>query len=259
MTLKTMDSISYRRTKLLVKTIPKGTLLFRLVKKVNGDETRGIRIGEDERCIIPNHNVFFFPNPFAPKVGLNTWSKDSNIMLTFVLERDVKVLWLLTPSKHSRITKNTKRNFIKRCESSKSKCLPDKPAGMLAAYNPCLSDTMIKKYPDVVGIINIAIGDAVRFKEGVKRLSRKKSKFFHFASAEAPDFPSIPELILHPLASRPQKELIVRPDDKLDNNYSLVKRFDLRRDDSKIIEFMERHAVYNPSTFFYEYKNPIGI
>jgi hypothetical protein len=111
-----MDTVSYRNSKILVKTIPKGTILFRLVKSTNNDETRGIRIGDDERCIIPNHNVFFYPNPFAARVGLNTWSKNSNIMLAFILDRDVKVIWLLKPSKFSRITKNTKRNFIKRCQ-----------------------------------------------------------------------------------------------------------------------------------------------
>jgi len=249
-----MDTVSYRNTKIMVKTIPKGTLLFRLVERVNNDETRGIRIGEDERCIIPNHNVFFYPNPFAAKVGLNTWSKDSNIVLTFVLDKDVKVLWLLKPSKYSRVTKNTKRNFIKRCDAKATKCLPHKPAGMLAAYNPCLSDTMIRKYPDVVGTINLSIGDAVRFKEGTKRLSRRRSKYFHTAEAELPTYPSIPEIILHPLALRPQKELIVHSGDKLDNNYSLLKRFDLRKDESKIIDFMEKYAVYNPDTFFFEMK-----
>jgi hypothetical protein len=187
-------------------------------------------------------------------VGLNTWSKESQTVLAFVLNRDVKVLWLLKPSKHSRVTKNTKRNFIRRCKSSESKCLPDKPAGMLAAYNPCVSDTMIKKYPDIVGIINISIGDATRFRDGVRRLSRRKSKYFHNAEAAEPSFPSIPELILHPLALRPQKEMLVHSGDKLDNNYSLLKKFDLRKDESKIIDFMETHAVYNPDTFFYNFK-----
>jgi hypothetical protein len=249
-----MDTIPYRNGKIMVKTIPKGTLLFRLVSRINNDETRGVKIGEDERCIIPNHNVFFYPNPFAASVGLNTWSASSKNMLVFLLEKDVKVMWLLKPSKHSRLSKNTKRNFIKRCSTVKRGCMPDKKQGMLAAYNPCVSDTIIKKFPDVVGIITVAIGDARRFTEGIPKLAKKKSKFFHLAEAEQPAAPSIPELILHPLALRPQKELHVQSGDKLDNNYSLLKKFNLN-DEAKIIKFMENHAVYNSDTFFYEFKN----
>jgi hypothetical protein len=249
-----MDTIPYRNGKIMVKTIPKGTLLFRLVNRINKDETRGVKIAEDERCIIPNHNVFFYPNPFAASIGLNTWASNSKNMLVFVLEKDVKVMWLLKPSKYSRLTKNTKRNFIKRCSTIKRGCMPDKKTGMLAAYNPCVSDTMIKKFPDVVGIITVAVGDAYRFKEGMVNLKPKKSKYFHLAEAEEPKIPSIPELILHPLATRPQKELRVHPEDKLDNNYSLLKKFSLN-DEATIIKFMENHAVYNPDTFFYQFKN----
>jgi hypothetical protein len=238
----------------MVKTIPKGTLLFRLVNRINKDETRGVKIGEDERCIIPNHNVFFFPNPFAASIGINTWATNSKNMLVFLLEKDVKVLWLLKPSKHSRLSKNTKRNFIKRCSTVKRGCMPNKKTGMLAAYNPCVSDTIIKKFPDVVGMISIAFGDAYRFEKGIPTLNSKKSKYFHLAEAEHVGVPSIPELVLHPLALRPQKEVIVHSGDKLDNNYSLLKKFSLD-DEAKIIKFMENHAVYNPDTFFYQFKN----
>ena len=65
-----MEEIPYRNTKLLVKTIPKGTVLFRLVSKKNNDELRGIPLSDGTRCISPNHNIFFYPNPFLAKEAL---------------------------------------------------------------------------------------------------------------------------------------------------------------------------------------------
>ena len=144
-----MEEIPYRNTKLLVKELPKGTLLFRLVKKKNEDELRGVPIGENLRCISPNHNVFFYPNPFLAKDALEMWSKSSKNMNVYILEHPVKVLWLLNPSKYTRVTKNTKRNFIKKCTLVKPGCVPLKPTGMHSRFNPCVSDTMIKKYPEI--------------------------------------------------------------------------------------------------------------
>ena len=53
------EEIPYRKQKLKVKTIPKNTLLFRLSKSTEND-LRGVPIENSEnRCIIPNFNVFF--------------------------------------------------------------------------------------------------------------------------------------------------------------------------------------------------------
>jgi len=249
-----MEEIPYRNTKLLVKTIPKGTLLFRLVKKQNQDELRGVEIDTGVRCIVPNQNVFFYPNPFAAKIGLEMWVKTSSKMNVYILKNDVKVLWLLKPSKYSRVTKNTKRNFIKRCSKVPRGCLPDKPMGMLSAFNPCFSDTMIKKYPDVVGIINLSVGDADRFRKGMKHpKTRRNLKYFHTAEAEMPTIPSIPELILHPLVKRPQKDILVRDGDTLETNYDLLKTMDVRNDE-ELRTFMDTHAVYDSNTYFFTYR-----
>lgn len=248
-----METILYRNTKLDVKTIPKGTLLFRLTKKKNEDELRGIKIEEGKRCINSNHNVFFYPNPFIAKSSLKTWSANSKIMRVYVLIKDVKVLWLLNPSKYSRVTKNTKRTFIKRCSLVNKGCLPHKPTGMLAAYNPCVSDTLIKKYPDIVGIINNSVADSERVKQALKHKTMKnKLKYLNTAS-DAMGITSIPELILHPLAKRPANYVYVSDNDTLENNYKLLKNFSTD-DEKSMILFMEEHSEYDPETFFFKYK-----
>jgi hypothetical protein len=104
----------------------------------------------------------------------------------------------------------------------------------------------------VVGVVAIAAEDARRLNESLKRKTQKIKKYFHFSEAVNTKIPSVPELILHPLKLRPAKELIVRPDDKLENNYEFYKKFDTR-DEDKLIKFMDT-LTYNPDTFFYELK-----
>ena len=143
-----MDSIPYRKSKILIKTIPKGTLLFRLTGYPKND-LRGVPKKDGTRCILSNHNVFFYPNPFVGNIALYKF-KDTDLehLAVFVLKNDIKVIWLLNPSKYSRVSKNTKRNFLKRCSTVRQGCLDRKiiSRGLHAKYNPCLSDTIIKKY-----------------------------------------------------------------------------------------------------------------
>lgn len=249
-----MESITWRSTEIPIKTIPKGTLLFRL-SKFQKDDLRGILKQDGTRCILPNHNVFFYPNPFVGKHALSDFvkSKDYKDITVYVLKHDVKVIWLLNPSPFSRVDKNRKKFFMKRCDTMKKGCL-DKvvKTGLHAAYNPCLSDTMIKKYPDVVGIIGIAFGDSKRVDAAYKNKTLRHKKFYRFAS-DASSTTSIPELILHPLTKRNDKPLIVNQGDTIDTNYKELARFPTNNEE-KAAAFMEKHAVYNPETFFYTYK-----
>jgi hypothetical protein len=246
-----MEEIPYRNTKLLVKTLPKGTLLFRLVKKLNDNDLRGVPLADGTRCISPNHNVFFYPNPFIAKTALEMWCKTSKNMNVYILEHPVKILWLLKPSKYSRLTKNTKRNFIKKCSLIKG-CLPAKPTGMHSRFNPCVSDTMIKKYPEITGMIDLSLGDAPRIRQTIRKSSQRVRPFLHTAEDAVISYPSIPELILHPLRKRNQKDLIVHPDTELDNSYSLLHTFCTDQEE-KMISFMKK-AEYDPDTFFYTFK-----
>jgi hypothetical protein len=203
-----METILYRRRKLEVKTIPKGTVLFRLVKH-SDDDVRGVPLADGTRCITPNQNVFFYPNPFVGKLALGIWIREFKKVTVYKLTRDVKVLWLLTPSKNTRMDKNTKRNFLKRCSKVPQGCLP-KPR---ANYDACLSDTIIKKYPDIVGMVDISVNDAGRLKENLKRNTTRRIRKYMKPAKDATGTESVPELVLHPLSQRPQKDMIVREGD----------------------------------------------
>ena len=241
-----MEEIPYRNTKLKIQTIPKGTLLFRIVANPIND-FRGVRLEDGTRCLTPNYNVFFHPNPFMGSLALKTHlQKDQSIVYAYMLNKDVKVILLTNPSKYTRRTKNSKSMFVKRCSTVKKGCLPNEGKW----YDPCLSDTIIKKYPDVVGILALSIGDTIQMKRNLKK-TQKVIKYFKYTK-DARGISGIPELILHPLTKRPDNDVITRDNDTLDNNYEKIAKFNIG--DIRAMEtFMDKHALYDPKTFFYTY------
>jgi hypothetical protein len=236
--------IPYRNTKLLLKIIPKDTLLFRMVQNPI-DDMRGVSIGDGKRCLTPNYNVFFYPNPFAGPIAFAKYPTHKNLdMVIYKLTTDIKVISLVKPSKYTRYTKNQPRTFIKRCSTVKKGCLPRSGT----SYDPCLSDTIIKKYPDVVGILAISVSDTA----SIKRRLKKTKRFFKFAE-DARNIPGIPELILHPLKQRPQKDLITVDSDPLEQNYEQIGKYS--QNDPALEKFMNKHATYDSDTFFYKFRN----
>jgi mRNA-degrading endonuclease toxin of MazEF toxin-antitoxin module len=189
-------------------------------------------------------------NPFAVKLALSKWIEKEDLGKTvhvYTLTNDVRVIKLLKPSKYSRAHKSTKRTFIKRCSLVPKGCMPNS----LRYYDPCLSDTIIKKYPDVVGIVGIPLKDANELKRTLKTTSKKIKSFLKFAE-DSVGVRGIPELVLHPLTKRPSSEIIVKDSDTLENNYKLLTKFDLNNE-AKMIQFMDKHATYDPNTLFYTY------
>jgi hypothetical protein len=244
---KVMEGIPYRRSKILIQTVPKGTLLFRKTSRPT-DDLRGVKLDDGTRCIHRNYNVFFYPNPFTVEHTLSEWIGGPFKMVVFQLEHDIKVIRLLKPSKYHRNTKNTKRNFIKTCRKVDKGCLPKKIRG----YDPCLSDGFMTSHPDIVGMMAIAPGDAKRLDVGLnKKTMKNKLKYFHIAE-DSVGSKSVPELALHPLRTRPAKDLIVKDGDDLENNYKMLKIFKSTQD-TELREFMDKHTVYDPETFFYRY------
>lgn len=244
-----MEEILYKKQKLKVKIIPKNTLLFRLTKSSDND-LRGVPIDESTRCITPNFNVFFHPNPFIGYYMYKDYWKDIGTTVNiYILEKDIKVLMLIKPSKYSRLTNKTKRNFLKQCSDVPKGCMPKSGN----AYDPCFSQTLIKKYPDVVGMITNAPGDHKLLRKAIKNgIPKKTMRILNSQKAEdSMGINGIPELILHPLTKRPSKQIIVHQEDKLENNYKLLKKMKFNEDE--LHKFMNKFTKYDPSTYFYIY------
>lgn len=245
-----MDSVPYRNTKLSVKTIPKGTLLFRLTKDVEND-TRGVPLEDGTRCIAPHFKVFFYSNPFAAAFAFQKYLSDyDKNVYVYIVTKPIQVFNLIKPSQYARRDKTRKRFFLKRCSTVKQGCLPKK----LNDYDACFSDTILKKYPKIVGMLANVNKDAMAMKRTLSAPENSKyKKYFHFAE-DAVGVKSIPELAIYPLATRSEKNVIVTSDNEpLDNTYTLFKTFN-RKDTKSITTFLDTHTTLDPDTHYFTYK-----
>jgi hypothetical protein len=244
-----MESVPYRNTKLPVKTIPKGTLMFRLTKFPEND-IRGVPLEDGTRCITPHFKTFFYPNPFASELAFEKYLHefDKNLYV-YILTHDIKVFNLVSPSPYTRRDKTRKNFFLKRCSTVKRGCLPRQ----LNDYDACFSDTIIKKYPNVVGYLGNVFSDTVQMKRNLNKSENLKyKKYFHYAN-DATNVKSVPELAIYPLVERSPKDIIINSEDKLENSYKLFKTFN-RNDKKSIMTFMDKHTEYDPETFYFTYK-----
>jgi hypothetical protein len=244
-----MDTVKYGKSEIPIQVLPKGTLLFRKVIKPE-DDVKGVLLDSGKRCITPNYNVFFHPNPFAGEFALGGFIAEyGKKIYAYVLNNDVKVLQLINPSKFTRRDKN-KGTFIKRCSTVKKGCLPKKGR----EFDPCMSNTLIQKYPDVVGMIAISIGDNKYVKKAFKekRVTQRLAKYLNQVRDNR-NIEGIPEIILHPLKQRPSKDIVSDSDVDHDTNYSILKEFDIS-DKQEMLNFMEQHSEYNANTSLYSYK-----
>ena len=234
--------IKYRNQSLQVETIPKGTLLFRISKDPVSD-IRGIPVEDGKRCIAPFFNVYFYPDPFIADITLDKWEDIEDIPYhhVFVTTHPIKVLRLINPSPYTRLQMNKKRSFLRPCNRTRKGCLPRTDH----KYNPCFSETLASKYPDVVGTLAIARGDAVRFKRS--NSTRKQSIR---TARDAEGYQAPPELQLYPLRERSMENIVSDESEPLPTSYKLLKTFD-RKDIAGITEFMSTRTKFNPKTFFY--------
>lgn len=245
-----METIPYRNTRLIVKTIPKGTLLFRILKNPEND-FRGVPLEDGTRCIVPTFNVYFYPNPFAGEITFQKYLKkdyDWNVY-AYILTKDIKLISLISPSKYTRFDKSRKRIFIKRCSTVKKGCLPRQQN----SYDACFSKSIIEKYPEIVGYIGISIPDSRLLKKGLGNPKNAEFiKYFNF-TIDHVGTTGVPEIAMYPLTKRSSTDIIVHKDDKLENNYKILKVFH-RNDKKAIMSFMDKHAVFDPETFYFTYK-----
>jgi hypothetical protein len=240
-----MDYILYRNEKIHTVTLPKNTLLFRFSRNPEHD-LRGVEISPNKFCLTPNYNVFFYPSPFVNKLALPQHSKESIIHI-YILDSPVRIVKLLKPSKYTRGHRHSTRAFIKNCNKTRKLCLPRTPR----KSDPCFTDTIVNKYPDVVGMMGFAQADVRLFKRKMHKLSKQSLSYLKFAE-DINGVKSVPEIVLYPLKTRNPEQIISSADDKLDNSYRLLK--DISIDESTLNKFMKDHTVYNPETFTFTYK-----
>jgi len=246
-----METIPYRNTKVLLKILPKGTLLFRRLKKNQLNDLRGLLTEDGKRCHTQNFNVFFYPNPFATTMRANDLhiSGYDKYVYVYMLTKDVKLISLIKPSKYGRYDRTRKRIFIKPCATIKKGCLTKNRRNC----DVCLSNTIIKKYPDIVGNIAISKTDGRAIETSLANKSNENIRRFFHRTEDAAGTVAVPEISMIPFVTQPQEDTLVEDEPLPETNYKLLTKLYFG-DRNKLIKFMDTKTKYNPDTFLYEYK-----
>jgi len=194
-------------------TIPKGTVLFRKSKDINSDYC-GYPDGTK-----PNHynappdtNVFFYFYPFYSDT-VECANRGTNKM--FTLTQDVKLLNLTYPSTINResVTNSTEHdNIAVSC---------DQKSDFGHRYDPCISDDLLRRYPDVMGILDIARFNA---EQHVLIYYNKKLPSVYSVLWEDSMMKGSPEIILYPFQERFMTEIhhSIEECEKIPKNYELL-------------------------------------
>ena len=183
--------------------LPKGTVLFRSTHSTLDfvRDFAGIPKKDDEFCLYPNFNVFFYPFPFVSE-SVSKYSYTS----VFILLNDVKLINLISPSKFTRKDRLDKKGGIVSCDKVDSKGCTEHGYD----YDPCI-DFDIVKDKEVVGMIAIAHEDAKQLRnlllvlkdENINNDNKKTHRDVYYNKyyklyKDARDVIGVPEIILYP-------------------------------------------------------------
>lgn len=242
-----MEIVNYKKHKIYLDTIPKGTLLFRVVPEKEDDFT-GVSVGY-KKCIPPQYNVFFYFNPFVTE-SQPRWYESIKTMEVYELEKDVKVVLLLKPSPHTRgdsryKTKKTK-TFMITCNKTRKSCLKGRP------YDPCFEEEFIKKFPNVVGYIGVGRNDSLELKAYMKTSLKPVIDYIQIEEDNR-GVTGTPELVLYPLQERTQEDIVIsNPDEWIQTqhfNYKHLKS--LPHNQKDLLNFIQNHTIRDQNTGYY--------
>jgi hypothetical protein len=242
-----MEIVKYKNHKIYLDTIPKGTLLFRVVPDKEDDFT-GVSIG-NKKCIPPQYNVFFYFNPFVTE-SQPRWYESIKTMEVYELEKDIKVVLLLKPSPDTRGDsryKTTKtKTFMVPCNKTRKSCLKGRP------YDPCFEEGFIKKFPNVVGYIGVGRNDSLELKAYMKTSLKPVIDYIQIAE-DRRGVTGTPELVLYPLQERNLKDILIsNPDEWIQTqhfNYKHLKSVPHNQKD--LLNFINNNTTRDQTTGYY--------
>jgi hypothetical protein len=242
-----MEIVKYKHHKIYLDTIPKGTLLFRVVPEKQSDLT-GVSVG-NKTCIPPQYNVFFYFNPFVTE-SQPRWYESIKTMEVYQLEKDVKVVLLLQPSPHTRGDSRYKtkkaKTFMITCNKTRKSCLKGRP------YDPCFEEGFIKKFPDVVGYIGVGRNDSLELKAYMKTSLQPVIDYIQIAE-DARGVTGTPELVLYPLQERNLKDIVIsNPDEWIQTQHFNYKHLQsLPHNQKDLLNFIQNHTTRDQTTGYY--------
>jgi hypothetical protein len=242
-----MEVVTYKKHKIYLDTIPKGTLLFRVTSKPI-DDFVGVDVG-NETCIPTQYNVFFYLDPFV-SIILEKWFVGIPNIEVYELETDVKVVLLLKPSSHTRGDAKTKtrKTFMVPCNKTRKSCLKGR------SYDPCFEEDFLKKFPHVVGYIGLSRKDSSILEAKLKTSLKDVVDYISIAEDDR-GVKGPPELVLYPLQKRKIDDIHIEDSERWSQdkkfNYKHVKSIPRTQQDLKL--FIDTHTSRDPNTGYYTY------
>jgi hypothetical protein len=189
-------------------TVPKGTILFRGINFENEhdylsifNDLLGYKTGK-YFGIDSNMNVFFYPVPYV-----SDSVKIYDIHIMYITQYDVELLLMINPSNISRENKenDTYNKIITTCInlSKRNKCGQE-----MSTLDPCFTDDLLKRFPQIDGYIGIAEQDASLFTRKYTNIIEKyrdinKAKqILPSILMNSRGITGIPEIVIHPYRFR---------------------------------------------------------
>jgi hypothetical protein len=213
---KLITSIKFKGEYVPIITIPKGTILFRLIYDRDDyfSDFGGIKIlkplnhsDKDEYCLNRQSNVFFFPYPYA--IDFNKYVTKDKVKdrktVVYVTTTDVKLGLFVSPSK------KTRKDHIN--ESILQSCDKFQFCGDLQGryYDPCFEDDFIEAHPEIVGSMTLSFLDMNTLRANFwKEEVNDFRKFITFLREHGKNPPGVPDIAIHPRRKRSMDEIITK-------------------------------------------------
>jgi hypothetical protein len=150
-----------------------------------------------EFCVDPHTNVFFYPTPFVADV-LDRYAVHG----VFIVNYDLEIITMILPSNNVHDTP-TASHVLCSTQSSIDLCGKRK-----STEDPCLTELLIKEYPNIYGYIGIHKKDSARyttFKKSVPKEYTDITTLFETSNEDKTH--GIPEIVLFPYHVRPENPL----------------------------------------------------
>jgi hypothetical protein len=243
-----IKSYSINGTSFKTVTIPQGTILFRGIHFENENKFAnlfndfiGVHTGH-VRSIPPTMNVFFYPVPY---VSDSVMIYSTHAM--YITQYEIELILLIKPSSIVRSDKN-KLNIdsgpIVTCNKLRYK---DKCGLFMSDDDPCLTESVRKRFPQIDGYIGIAEQDAsiftMKFKNMVDENIDIVKQIIPSIIINSRELSGIPEIVIHPMRFRH------------DDCYNIRERF---YSPEKVINYCIRNrALYNFFPLLYFNNNGI--
>lgn len=232
-----------------ILTIPKGTVLFRSMKKEGLIITDFVGIPSDtstsstatDYCLSPYHNVYFYTYPYIIDTNPHAKNEKKEHMVIYTITTDVKVVLLLRPGAYTR-HRYEKAPFFTECD----KVQYCNTTGY--NYDKCLLMDFMQENLDVCGMIGIQAPDTVRFNKKWQTPSFEPFRDFMTYIWDAGNMKGkenfgTAELALYPRRIRNLTEMKTTLDDSID-------LFDYVMERKNEYNYLPIHSLYH------EFLNP---